>query len=187
MAILLYEFHDFPDEQEAIGKMLISYGELEFAILGCIGAILNSDMAQALRILFRVRGEGARIEVADAILRPAFTKVGLGGKWGNALGAARACKNIRNQYAHCHWQIYQGQLRFMDLDTEAQSPEGEVSVKFWPIDGPLLARQLEYFEYALQLLYYLHAEYQVKIGIEASHDLEEPKSITQPPRYIQPS
>jgi hypothetical protein len=106
MAILLYEFHDFPDEQEAIGKMLIAYGELEFAILGCIGAVLNSDMAQALRILFRVRGEGARIEVADAILRPAFAKVGLGGKWGNALGAARACKNIRNQYAHCHWQIY---------------------------------------------------------------------------------
>jgi hypothetical protein len=73
----------------------------------------------------------------------------------------------------------------MDLDIEAQSPEGEVSVKFWPIDGPLLARQLEYFEYALQLLYYLHAQYSVNIGKETSHEIEEPKSIAQPPRYIQ--
>jgi hypothetical protein len=187
MAILLYEFHDFPDEQEAIGKMLIGYGEIEFAILGCIGAALNSDMSQALRILFRVRGEGARIEVADAILRPPFTKVGLASKWGNVLGAARACKNIRNQYAHCHWQIYKGQLRFMDLDTEAQSPEGDVSVAFWPVDGPLIAKQLEFFEYALQSLYYLKAEYEVRIGTETSHDLLEPKSIAVPPRYIQPS
>jgi hypothetical protein len=186
MAILLYEFQDFPDEQEAIGKMLIAYGELEFAILGCIGAVLNSDMAQAVRILFRVRGEGARIEVADAIVRPAFAKVGLAPKWGNALGAARVCKGIRNQYAHCHWQVYNGQLRFMDLDTEAQSPEGAMQVSFWPIDGPLIARQLEFFEYALSSLYYLQAEYWVKIGKETSHDLLEPKSIAAPLRYIQP-
>ena len=185
MAILLYEFQDFPDEQEAIGKMLIAYGELEFAILGCIGAVLNSDMAHALRILFRVRGEGARIEVADAILRPAFTKVGLDGKWGNALGAARTCKNIRNQYAHCHWQIHAGQLRFMDLDTEAQSPEGAVQVKFWPVDGQLLAQQLKYFEYCLSLMYFIQAEYWFRIEPSTSHDLVEPKSISAPPRYIQ--
>lgn len=186
MAVLLYEFQNFPKEQEAIGKMLIAYGEIEFAILSCLGAVLNNDMAFALRILFRVQGEGPRLSVADAILRQSLTRVGLGGKWGNAFGAAKACKNIRNQYAHCHWQVYEGQLRFMNLDAEAQLPEGEIKVAFRPVDWPLIARQLNYFEYTLDFLYFLQAEYHLKMDKTATHDFLEPKSISPPPRYNQP-
>jgi hypothetical protein len=184
MANLLNEFADFPDEQDAIGTMLISYGEIEFALLTCIGAVLNRDMDQALRILFRVPGEGPRVSVADAILRPAFTAIGLGPKWGNALGAVRACKSIRNQYAHCHWQIHQGQLAFMNLDEHAKSPEGDVQISYRHIDGPLIAEQLMFFENALQSLYWLEAEYQVKVGREASHTLSEPKSLSAPLLFI---
>jgi hypothetical protein len=186
MAVLLYEFQNFPEEREAIGKMLIAYGEIEFAILSCLGTVLNNDMPFALRILFRVQGEGSRLAVADAILRQSLRRVGLDAKWGNAFGAAKACKGFRNQYAHCHWQVYEGQLRFMNLDAEAQSPEGEVRVAFWPVDGPLIAKQLRYFEYTLDLLYFLQAEYLSQIDKGTSHAFLEPKSMDVPPRYIQP-
>jgi hypothetical protein len=185
MRTLLFAFEEFPEERDAIGNMLLAYGEIEFALISCIGAVLDDDMDRALRILFRVRGEGARIEVSDAILRPAFAKVGLAPKWSHAVGAMRVCKNIRNQFAHCHWQMLGGQLKFMDLDTDAQSPEGDIRLSFLPIDGPLVQRQLSFFEYTLDWLYYLQAEYQVKMGRKASHDFHEPKSIAAPPRYIQ--
>jgi hypothetical protein len=180
MAILLYEFQDFPDEQEAIGKMLIAYGEIEFALLQCLAAVLDKDQDHALRILFRVAGEGPRLAVADAIIRPAFAKLGLDGKWGNATGAARTCKNIRNQYAHCHWILHDKHLRFLNLDQGAQSPEGKLKVSLLPLYAPLVAQQLEFFEYTLSFLYWLEAEYQVKIGREKTHDLQEPKSICAP-------
>jgi SAM domain (Sterile alpha motif) len=83
---------------------------------------MNTKMNDALRILFRVRGEGPRIEVADAVARPAYTQIGLGGAWGNGIGAARVCKNIRNQYAHCHWRRFPDEaLRFINLDQEVTS------------------------------------------------------------------
>src|ERR1700724_287307 len=103
MANMLYEFTNFPREREIVGQLLIAYGEIEYALLGCLRNVLDDDIHTATRILFRVQGESARIEVSDAIMRQAFMKVGLGAKWGNAIGAARICKNIRNQYAHCHW------------------------------------------------------------------------------------
>jgi hypothetical protein len=102
MANILIEFDDFPQHREIVGRLLIAYGELEWALTVCVQNALNVTPSEASRILFRVRGESARIEVADAIARPLFAKVDLGAKWGNAIGAARHCRKIRNQYAHCH-------------------------------------------------------------------------------------
>lgn len=71
MALMLIEFDDYPHEREIIGQMLIAYGEIEFALLRCLCAFLDDDAHTSARIIFRVRGEGARIDVCDAILRPA--------------------------------------------------------------------------------------------------------------------
>lgn len=184
MAKLLIEFESFPAEREAIGQMLIAYGEIEFATLGLVGAVLNDDLDTSARILFRVRGEAARMDVADAIIRPALTKVGLGGKWGNAIGVARLCKNIRNQYAHCHWQESNKRLRFMDLDADAKSPEGDMKVTFRAIDNEIVQKQLAYFVHALDWIYYLTDAYKKKTGekIDGAGFLE-PKSIAAPPLY----
>src|SRR5690349_14601379 len=100
---LLIEFDGHAEEQAVIGQMLMAYGEFEFAAASLIGyAIADDDMAA--RLFFRVRGESARLDVADAILRPYFTKLNLAGQWGCAIGALRYCKDIRNQYSHCNWQ-----------------------------------------------------------------------------------
>lgn len=186
MANLLLEFENHPKEREIISTLLIGYGELEFGLMGCLGAALNNDMDTSTRILFRVRGESPRIEVADAIIRPIFTKVGLGGKWGNAVGAARVCKNVRNQYAHCHWLLTDGILRFVNLDAEAGAADGPLNVEAIPLKIDLLGWQLDYFKYALDWLYYLHAEYNLRVGKLSSHEQVEPTSIPAPPLHIQP-
>jgi hypothetical protein len=186
MANVLYEFNDFPRERELVGKLLIAYGELEFAIMGCLRAVLDDDADTATRILFRVRGEDARIRVADAIVRPAYQKLGLGPKWACAYGAARTCKNIRNQYAHCHWQVWEDTLYFMNLDAEAQAAEGPLRVTMIPLSLHLLEDQVKYFEYALDWFYYLSSEYQKRAGRISIHNELEPKSIPAPPLHSLP-
>src|SRR5262249_27618216 len=98
---LLIEFDKYPDELSLVGQMLLAYSEFEFELAKLIGHFLEGDTDRAARVFWRIQGEAARIEVADAILRPFFEKHNLAGKWCNALGALRYCKNIRNQYAHC--------------------------------------------------------------------------------------
>jgi hypothetical protein len=184
MAKFLTEFEKFPEEREIVGSLLIAYGEIEFALLGCLNAALDQDMDTSTRILFRVRGESARIGVADAILRPTFAKIGLSGQWGNAIGAVRHCKSIRNQFAHCHWwsDDKEAHLRFLNLDAASDSPEGEVRVNLEPIDLVVLRGQKQYFEYALDWLYFLEDELGKKTGAQRpSRNRVAPKSIPQPP------
>jgi hypothetical protein len=187
MANILIEFGEFPQHREILGALLISYGEIEWALATCLQRVSDISASDATRILFRVRGESARIEVCDAIVRPAYTKIGLGGQWGNAIGATRHCKNIRNQYAHCHWRKFDdGVLRFLNLDAEAAAAEGPLIVSAVPLKLDLLQRQRSYFIYALDWLYYLEAEYGLRAGKSTSHDQVAPKSIPQPPLYDRP-
>jgi hypothetical protein len=186
MANLLVEFVDFPQEREIIGSLLISYGEIEWALAICLQQALDISASDATRILFRVKGESARIETVDAIARPSFSKIGLVGQWGNAVGAARHCKKIRNQYAHCHWRLFDGVLRFLNLDEEAEAAEGPLIVDAIPLKLDLLKRQHTYFIYALDCLYYLEEEYKKRAGRSSSHDQLEPKSIPAPPLYDRP-
>jgi hypothetical protein len=185
MANILVEFINYPQEREIIGRLLIAYGELEWALAACVRESTGSTMSESIRVLFRVRGESARIEVADAIARPAYIKIDLGGQWGNAIGAARICKNIRNQYAHCHWRkLPDGALRFINLDADATSEAGTVlEAEAIRIELELLQRQEDFFKYALDWLYYLQEEYKKRAGRSTSHYLQAPKSIPAPPLY----
>ena len=101
MAKILIEFEAFPREKEFVGSMLMAYGEIEFALFSLADAVIDTQ-DNAVEIFFRIRGEGARIEVSDAIIRPFLEKAGLGPKWSSAIAPTRLCKKIRNQYAHCH-------------------------------------------------------------------------------------
>jgi hypothetical protein len=189
--MLLSEFKNRPRERNLIGKMLLAYGELEFAILGCVSQVLNDDIPTTTRILFRVRGETPRISVADAIMRPALAKYPkLRAKWITAYAAANHCKNIRNQYAHCHWQLVDKNLNFIDLDDEAKSSDDpilDMTVTFRPIDRSLLEKQFKYFEYAVGCMYHLRDQLILRSGKTIrGHRVPEPKSIPRPPRDNRP-
>jgi hypothetical protein len=179
---ILDDFNGFEKERDLIGQMLVAYGEIEFAVLTCVAAALDGETITAIQVLFRVRGEGARLEVADAIVRPAFKKHALEGKWGNGLGAARVCKDIRNQFAHCHWDGRKTSgLAFVNLDADAQRVSDPSTVTFIPIHLDLLKRQFAYFQYAFDLLLFLSQEYDLRVGKSSSHPYAEPKSIPRPP------
>jgi hypothetical protein len=189
MANVLIEFENYSKHRELVSRLLVAYGELEFALIGCVSDALGNAMSAATRILFRVRGETARVSVADAICRPAYTEIGLGPKWENAIGAARWCTKYRNQYAHCHWRLLPGDgvLRFMNLDAEVESPAlGNLVVGAIPLNLELLQQQNDFFDYALDWFYYLHQEFRLREGEIKSHDLEAPKSIPAPPLYNRP-
>jgi hypothetical protein len=179
---LLIEFTGLPKEKALIGEMVMAYGEIEFGLVSIITFIFDGDGERAARVLFRVNGEGPRLAVADAIIRPELAKIGLAGKWDNAYGAAKHCKNIRNQYAHCHWQNHLPLgLSFMNLDAMASGRGDNLTVTFEPIDLALIESQHQYFDYTTKLLYFLAGAYQVKRGRLPTHDYEFPKSIPPPP------
>jgi hypothetical protein len=161
----LSEFENFPEERELVGSLLMAYGEIEFALLICVDDVIGPNLDTTIRVLFRVQGEGARIAVSDAILRPAYEKVKLEGLWSCAFGAIKHCKNIRNQYAHCHWILLGDQLYFLNLDQNArESPQGELQPTYLQSDKALLEAQRAYFEYALGTTYFLRYEYEKRVG-----------------------
>jgi hypothetical protein len=183
---LLIEFEGFQEEQALIGRMLMAYSEFEFEIARLLAYALPGGDDAAGRILFRVNGEAARLDVADAILRPFFDKLKLGGKWCNTLGALRYCKTVRNQYAHCNWvKDTDRPLSFINMDKDADSPDGTLTVHFYPTDLALLQKQHQYFEYTLDWLFYLGCECRHLSG-EESPLPQVPKSIPQPPLHNLP-
>lgn len=173
-------FGRWPKEAAHIGNMLAGYGELEFDLARCLGAVLGDDSV-GFRTLFRVQGESARIEVADAILKPTFHAVKLGDQYNETLGAIRWCKGVRNQYAHCHWIDFTPEgLFFTDLDKPVKKATGPLMLQFLQVDAPLLAIQEEYFHYTDQWLTYLFWEYRLRKGEVRSHTWTTPKVIPQP-------
>ena len=164
----------------------MAYGEFEFTIAQLLGYAIPGGDDTAARLLYRVNGEAARLDVADALLRPFFeTTLRIAGAWTNTLGALRYCKNVRNQYAHCHWHnpatIPLG-LCFLNMDHDADSPEGTLNVHFYPTDLLLLQKQHEYFEYTLDWLFYLQCACWAHVG-KNSRNPRVPKSIPQPPLH----
>jgi hypothetical protein len=155
MRAMLSEFEYFPQEQEIVGSLLMAYGELEFALVGCLDEVIGPDLNVTARMMFRIKGEYARIQVSDAIIRPAVKKVGLDGQWACAFGAMDHCRKIRNQYAHCHWHLEDARLFFVDFDVDVESVAEELNITYRHVDLALLQQQKIYFEYATAATYFL--------------------------------
>ena len=59
-----------------IGRILVGYGELEYAMLTALAAILG-DLNLTVKVMYRNRGEEQRLQIADALMRHEFEKKGL--------------------------------------------------------------------------------------------------------------
>jgi hypothetical protein len=153
-------FARFPTEAAIIGRLVVLYGELEYALCGCLTAvILEHHVDTAFRALLRIRGGAARIDVADALMYATYQKFELGEAYDVALSALRWCKNIRNQYAHSHWHDGGADgLFFMELEEAAKGKAGDLDVKFRHVDATLLTQQEEHFRYTDEWLHYLPLE-----------------------------
>jgi hypothetical protein len=165
MANVLTFLSDHPQETGLIGEILIAYGELENSVIDVVDAVLDEDVDTTLRTLFRLRSEGQRLDVADAIARKWMREQGLEPIYSEALGAMKRCKTIRNQYAHCTWYTESGHLFFINLEEAAKKTDGPTMLKARRIDEPLLRTQRGFFDYTEDLLIFVAESYRRKLGM----------------------
>jgi hypothetical protein len=176
---ILPVFPRYPKEAEIIGRLLAGYGELEFELCLCLGAALG-DEDTAIRVMFRARGEEARIQIADALARPKFEAAGVGPVYWEAIADMGYCRQIRNQYAHCHWTETSNGLGFLSLEPVARKT---TPIKLYAVcaDAPLLEEQEAYFKYVQRCFWHLGEEYKKWAGRSASLGFPLPKKLVRPP------
>ena len=180
---MLRPFVERPEEAAIIARLLAGYGELEFFLHLNVSEVLGSQDMSA-RVLFRLRSEQQRIDVADSILRAPFEQQGLLGPYKDAHDAMQSCRKIRNQYAHCHWDLDDdGNLRFTSLDEAAKTKTGSVVLKFALIEKDLLVKQEEYFAYCQGMLAYCLQEWSRKLGRVPNPTFAKPKGRPAPPLH----
>jgi hypothetical protein len=167
-----------------IGQMLIGYGEVEYEIASLLGAAYE-NAPLSLRAMFRMRGETARVQVADALLRPKCVEKNLQNKWDVALKAINYCKRVRNQYSHCHWYLEAGDLWFYNMEVAAEGNSDDFKFDFEHVDLPLLMMQTAYFNYTRCCLIHLQNQFGFFGGKRDGESQEWPKELNAPKRSNQ--
>lgn len=180
--MILPAFERFPNEASRIGRLLAGYGELEIELLHCVDTV-RDDFDAVMKAMFRARGEKQRIDVGDALGRQGYTTLGRGNEFAMLIGALHYCRQIRNNFAHCHW-FDDMRLGFVTLEETAKlnKPVNDFSgATKLHVDVPLLDSHLAYFEYAQQMMWFLRSDAMVQQGKEHSSPYKKaPKQPTQP-------
>lgn len=183
-SILMPAFQKYPEEAVILGRLLAGYGDLEFELAQCLAVVVGSDAA--FRAMFRLRSESQRLDVADALMRPKYGALKLEAEYADAFAVVDRCRQIRNQYAHCHWSYHVGPLQFTNIEPVVKKKTAEVAFYFTPVDLPLLQEQEQYFEHAMRWLWFLYAEGSARLrGRRGGHPHPKPKRI--PPARLDSS
>jgi hypothetical protein len=163
------------------------YAEIEIGLMHCVSNV-RDDLDTALKIMFRDRGETRRINVADAFGRQYYGALNLGTEFAMAVGAARYCLRIRNQFAHSNlYDDRTGQLAFVDLEELAKLNEPVrdlTSLTRRHVDVPLLQQMETYFIHTDGLIAWVNYEGRKRDGKLDRNPLPKPQQIAQPPLYL---
>jgi hypothetical protein len=155
--------------------------------MNCV-QVVRDDFDAVLKAMFRLRGETARIDIADALGRHFYRDQGLGTEFEMAVGAIRYCLRIRNQYAHCVWyDDKSGNLAFVDLEKIAKDNtrlKDLDSLTVLHVDVALLNDQVEYFVYTDKILAWTNYEGRFKGGKISSNPLLKPRPPRLPSLHI---
>ena len=183
MALIMPAFMVHPDEAAVIGRLLAGYGESEYYMAMC-ARNASDEPDIVFRTIFRVRGEEQRILIADALMREKYIDIGLEDSYRNTIAGMYWCKNLRNQYAHCHWATHsQLGLRFTNMGSAAKKNDRPMMLTIHGVDLPLLGTQEEFFAHMNELFWYLDHEYQLRAGKLSSHTFALPPAKQPPPQY----
>jgi hypothetical protein len=161
-AQLMPPFHRFPEEGARIGRIIAAFGELQFILGLCLGEALD-DRDTALRTIFLLASDRARIDVADSLLRPICAKTDLDQQFTETMKGMRSCHEIRNQYAHCHYGADSAGLFLTNLRDAADS-QASFEYLWRHIDVPLLEEQERYFRYTTQCLNFIYDQLRIRLG-----------------------
>ena len=185
MHSILTQLDQHPQERDLIGKIILAYGVLEVSLLECVRAALNDDVYTATRVLYRLKSESNRLEVADALVRCKMAEQKLVSAWEDAYGAYKFCKTIRNSYAHSMWiSDPDGELRFGDLEKAAKTATGKSRINFRPLNRATLEKQFAYFTHANHLILWALDQYQTAAGLPRK--LPQGQFVIKPKRTPRP-
>ena len=172
------KWRSFPTEAQRLGTLLALYGELEFEAANVVGVILR-DHDTAFRLMFRLKTEGQRLEVFNALTYPTMKRYGLEGEYAHVFGALRYCKSIRNRYAHSHWHTRDGAaLEYCNMESGAEKSDGQPSVKLVCFSLSAIDNEIDYFGYCSLGIEFLEQEIRVRNGDIPDHSV--PKPIARP-------
>jgi hypothetical protein len=176
------------DEGVILGRLLTGYGELEVVMCSCLIAV-EGLVDRPIKTLFRTRGAGPRIKIAEGALKSDFTNAALVADLTQALADLDWCREIRNQYSHCqwYWTAHDG-LCFVNLEELAQEPDTITDLKEnkHPINVALLTAQEDFFWYVKQCFNHLDSAYRAwdqdrsRGGASGSAPFIYPKPAAQP-------
>lgn len=178
-------FDRHPEEGTIIGRILVSFGEIEVTLAVVVGNVGLLNLEKGLRAIYKVRGTSSRLELADALLRTKFTEAGLESDYLGNKAAIAYCKTIRNQFSHCIWADDASGLYFTDLQSAADRVD-MLRFNWRHVDVALLTRQLEYFDNTLACIISLESRWLISAGERPSYDAPMPKALEMPPLHNPP-
>jgi hypothetical protein len=172
-------------ESIPLGQILAGYGELELSMCQCLVVTKGYTFDGPIREVFGKRGAEARIREIKKLLLADYTNAGLDADLVEVLDDMDWCREIRNQYAHCHWYWTQSEgLCFVNLEELAKQPTSieNLTGTRHPIKLPLLKEQEAFFDYVKETLWYLADAY---LGWIA-HPLAPKRPRVKPPKVVRP-
>lgn len=184
MAVKLFlpmPFDYFKFEGDIVGRIVIEYGELEWALCLLANHVIG-NMDIALKSLYRPRGESQRLDIVDALIRnsiPAKLKQ----TYEETLAHIRVCLSIRNRYAHSNW-IHAGGDRLMFIDIEELAGRNEPvdfdRMTYYHLTKDVIKDQARFFIEVMQNITYLNMEIQHLNGTSAITGFHYVPNIKRP-------
>jgi hypothetical protein len=170
------------DEGIIVGRLLAAYGELELQM--CLYWIVaEGTIDLPTRQIFGIRGAERRIKIAEKALQADYGNAGLLADLTQALADLEWCRQIRNQYSHCHWYWTTKEgLCFVNLEELALQSTALTSVIVGrhPVDLALLQAQEAFFWYVKQYLMYLETAYRAWDQTRARGGAARPSTLVYP-------
>jgi hypothetical protein len=174
-----------------IGRLLAGYGEIELEMCACLIAVEGGIYDIPIREIFTDRGAEKRIGIGRKALSQSFANANLTAVLTDALDDMEWCRQIRNQYSHCHWYwTAQEGLCFINLEELAKQPTAilQITANRHPIDVPLLQQQEDYFWYVKQCFMHLGDAYKAwdQAQTQGGARRRSPSVYPKPPKIAQP-
>jgi hypothetical protein len=176
---------DFPNEMRTVGKLLVDYSSIEISLMHCV-AMVRDDFNTTLKALYCIRGETARINVAEALAKQKYADLGLAAEFDEGVAAMRHCLKIRNRFSHAHWHNPLDGLCYVSLEDLADSNEivtDLTNLDFFYLDETLLNRQAAYFDHTIQCLAFVNYEGRKKVRKLEHNPVQRPTQLERPPLY----
>jgi hypothetical protein len=177
------------EEGIIIGRLLAGYGEIELVMCACLIAI-EGQFDTPIREIFLERGAETRIKKGRKLLMTEYTKASLQDKLSEALEDMEWCRQIRNQYADCHWYWTSKEgLCFVNLEDLAKQPTMiiELMAGRRPIDQSLETQE-NFFNYVKETFTHIESAYRAwNVARSAprrpTHVFAMPSKISRPPLH----